>query len=90
VRLELLKDTIYLARDVAQVLEDALALPPEARAALAGSLLDSLETECDPEIEAAWLVEIQRRSAELDPGAVSPVPWREVDALMQATLKRGS
>ena len=63
-----------MARDVAEVLQDALALPAEARAALAGSLLDSLDTECDEDAEAAWLAEIQRRSAELDSGKVSPVP----------------
>ncbi len=78
-----------MARDVAEVIQDALSLPAEARAALAGSLLDSLDTECDSDVEAAWLAEIQRRSAELDSGAVSAIPWREVEALMQSTLKRG-
>ena len=77
-----------MARDVVEVMQDALALPVEARAALAGSLLDSLETECDSGVEAAWREEIQRRASELDSGAVSPIPWHEVDAQMQPALKR--
>jgi hypothetical protein len=32
-----------MKRDAAEILKDALALPSEARAALAGSLLESLE-----------------------------------------------
>ncbi len=38
------------------ILKDALALPTEARAALAGSLLDSLDGEVDEDAEAAWAV----------------------------------
>jgi len=34
-------------------LKEALKLPPEVRAALAGSLLDSLEPEVDEDTEAA-------------------------------------
>jgi len=36
-----------MKREAAEILKDALALPPEARAALAGSLLESLDTEVD-------------------------------------------
>jgi len=73
-------------RDAERVLQDALKLPVEAKAAPAGSLLDSLDTECDADAEVAWLTEIQRRSNALDSGAVSPVPWREVDARMRDAL----
>jgi hypothetical protein len=38
-------------REAAEILKDALALPTEARATLAGSLLESLDTEVD---EDAW------------------------------------
>jgi putative addiction module component (TIGR02574 family) len=58
--------------------DKALALPTEARAALAGSLLDSLDTDVDEEAEAAWATEVNRRVAELDSGAVKTVPWAEV------------
>jgi hypothetical protein len=40
--------------DVSELLKKALALPPEARAALAGSLLESLDDTVDPSVEEAW------------------------------------
>lgn len=67
-----------MKRDAAEILKDALALPTEARAALAGSLLDSLDTEVDDDAEAAWAVEVNRRIAELDSGEVKTIPWAEV------------
>jgi putative addiction module component (TIGR02574 family) len=51
-----------------KVLKEALGLPPEARAALAGHLLDSLD-------ESAWSKEIERRIDEIDRGRVKTVPW---------------
>ena len=67
-----------MKRDAAEILKEALALPTEARAALAGSLLDSLDTDVDEDAEAAWATEVNRRVAELDSGAVKTVPWAEV------------
>jgi putative addiction module component (TIGR02574 family) len=64
--------------DAAEILKESLALPTEARAALAGSLLDSLDTDVDEDAEAAWATEINRRVAELDSGAVKTIPWAEV------------
>jgi putative addiction module component (TIGR02574 family) len=67
-----------MKRDAADILKDALALPTEARAALAGSLLDSLDTEVDEDAESAWATEVNRRVAELDNRAVKTVTWAEV------------
>ena len=67
-----------MKRDAAEILKEALALPTEARAALAGSLLDSLDTDVDEDAEPSWATEVNRRVAELDRGAVKPVPWVEV------------
>jgi len=67
-----------MKRDAAETLREALALPTEARAALAGSLLDSLDTDVDGDAEAAWAIEVKRRVAELDTGAVNTIPWAEV------------
>ncbi len=73
--------------DVSELLKKALALPPEARAALAGSLLESLDDDPpDPGVEAAWDEEIKRRIEEIDSGKVKPIPWeearRQIDALL--------
>ncbi|HZA54841.1 MAG TPA: addiction module protein [Candidatus Udaeobacter sp.] len=58
-----------------RVLEEALRLPPEARAALAGHLLDSLDDSVDEDAEADWGKEIARRIDELDKGTAKTVPW---------------
>jgi putative addiction module component (TIGR02574 family) len=63
--------------DPHRLLEDALKLPPEARAALAASLLESLDEEIDEDAEAAWAKEIAKRIHELDSGMVTPIPWPE-------------
>ncbi|MGO9861990.1 MAG: addiction module protein [Terriglobales bacterium] len=66
-----------MAQEVSEVLKKALALPPEARAALAGSLLESLDDTLDVAAEEEWSQEIARRIAELDSGKVKPIPWAE-------------
>ena len=66
-----------MKQDSTELLKEALKLPPEARAALAGSLIDSLDQEVDEGAEAAWEAEIGRRLTELDSGRVSPIPWAE-------------
>jgi putative addiction module component (TIGR02574 family) len=67
-----------MKREPAKILKDALALPAKARAALAGSLLESLDTEVDEDAEAAWATELNRRVAELDSGVVKTIPWAEI------------
>jgi putative addiction module component (TIGR02574 family) len=67
-----------MSHDAAEILKVALALPIEARAALADSLLESVDSEVDEDAEAAWQREIARRVAELDSGAVTPISWAEV------------
>jgi putative addiction module component (TIGR02574 family) len=63
--------------DLDRLLNSAMKLPPEARAALAGSLLQSLDDGLDENAEAMWEVEVARRVHELDSGAVKAVPWSE-------------
>jgi len=63
--------------DLSRVLKDALRLPPEARGALAGHLLESLDSNIDQDVEEAWDAEITRREQELDSGRVKPMSWAE-------------
>ena len=60
-----------------ELLRRAMELPPEARAALAGSLLQSLDNSVDADAEAAWSTEIERRIAQLDDGSTKPVSWAD-------------
>jgi putative addiction module component (TIGR02574 family) len=66
-----------MSRGAAEVLKHALSLPLEARAALIGSLVDSLDTEVDEDAEQAWREQILRRLQEIDSGAVKLIPWEE-------------
>ena len=66
-----------MKRDTSKILEEALKLPIEARAALAGSLLESLDEVVDENIEATWAEEIARRVDDLNTGKVKTVPWSE-------------
>ena len=66
-----------MSTEATKLLEDALKLSPEARAALAGSLLDSLDDAVDEDSESAWEVEISRRVRELDSSKTRPIPWSE-------------
>ena len=61
--------------DVSKVLEAALKLPTEARAAIAGSLIESLDETLDENVEAAWADEIARRLQDLDSGKAKTIPW---------------
>ncbi len=75
-----------MSEEVSELLEKALALPVEARAALAGSLLESLDETIDASAEEAWSREIARRIEELDSGKVKPIPWAEARRQISAIL----
>jgi len=69
-----------MKENITDILKQALRLPPEARAALAGSLLDSIDEPLDLEAESAWEAEIAARVREIDEGKVSLIPWAEARA----------
>ena len=69
-----------MKQNIAKILKEALKLPPEARAALAGTLLDSLDETVDRDAESAWEAEIVMRLKEIDEGKVNLIPWAEARA----------
>ena len=71
--------------DATELLNEALGLPPEARAALAARLIESLDETVDVDAESLWAEEITRRLKELDEGRAQTIPWSEVRASL---LKR--
>ncbi len=66
-----------MKQDIAEILKKALGLPPEARAAIAGSLLDSLDRAVDEDAESAWEDEVLLRLKDIDEGKARLVPWAE-------------
>ncbi len=60
-----------------KLFEAAMSLPPEARAALASALIESLDEEVDEDAEAAWAQEIEKRIRDMDEGRVRSIPWSQ-------------
>ncbi len=58
----------------------ALDLDESERAALAARLIESLDTELEGGVKAAWPAEVERRMEELDSGKAQSIPWGEVRA----------
>ena len=69
-----------MKQNISEILKEALKLPPEARAALAGTLLESLDETVDRDAESAWEAEIVIRLKQIDEGKVKLIPWAEARA----------
>src|SRR2546425_11617086 len=67
-----------MTKAVEAVLADALRLDLDARAELAAELLASLDGPSDPDAEAAWAAEIERRVAAIEAGGGRVEPWGDV------------
>jgi putative addiction module component (TIGR02574 family) len=66
-----------------RVLEkEVLELPPRSRVRLAERIIESIEDYADPELEAAWDDEIERRVQEIESGAEKGIPAEQ--AMKQA------
>jgi putative addiction module component (TIGR02574 family) len=60
------------------VITEALKLPEADRLEVVEALYDSLDGPTDPDIDAAWAAEIQRRIASIDAGEGKMIPWEKV------------
>jgi putative addiction module component (TIGR02574 family) len=69
-----------MARSARELFEEAMRLDPEERATLMRLLIETLDAGSEEGVEDAWRIEIERRMAELDSGAVETVPWEELRA----------
>ena len=67
-----------MSKTARDVLVEALRLEPDSRAEVAAELLASLDGPGDPDAEAAWEAEIERRIAAVESGAVRLESWSEV------------
>ncbi|MEM6500088.1 MAG: addiction module protein [Pseudomonadota bacterium] len=66
-----------MASSQKDIFRAALSLDDSERAELTALLLDSLDMPADEGVDAAWVVEIERRMKEIDSGSVRLVPWAE-------------
>jgi putative addiction module component (TIGR02574 family) len=67
-----------------ELLNDAMRLPDEQRAALAAALIESLDEDVDEDAESAWSIEIARRLAEVESGHVRTIPWTQAREMIAA------
>jgi putative addiction module component (TIGR02574 family) len=66
-----------MSPEVSDLLKRALALSVDERAALANTLLDSLETT-NESVQEAWDEEVARRIKDLKAGKAVTVPWEQL------------
>jgi putative addiction module component (TIGR02574 family) len=76
-----------MARLARELESQALKLPRRQRARLAQRLLSSLDQEVDPDAEALWLAEAERRLAELESRKVAAIPADKVMKKARASLR---
>jgi putative addiction module component (TIGR02574 family) len=69
-----------MPRELKELLREAAQLPESDRATLAGAMIESLDPEPTPAVQAAWSREIERRVRELDAGTVALADWEDVRA----------
>ncbi len=75
-----------MGRRLEELYREAVELSECERAELAGLLLESLDSEPDADVEAAWAEEIERRVREIESGKVQTIPWAQVRAELHARL----
>jgi putative addiction module component (TIGR02574 family) len=78
-----------VTQEADELLKKALTLPPNERATLAGSLIDSLEEVDEASAQDAWNDEIARRIEELDSGKAKTISWDEVRRRIATKLGHG-
>jgi putative addiction module component (TIGR02574 family) len=67
-----------MARDLKELIREAVELTESDRATLAGVMIESLDPKPTPEVKAAWSKEIERRIREIDEGTVELLDWEDV------------
>ncbi len=72
---------------IVNITDEALHLPVEARIALVGELLKSLNGQTDHQIDSLWFAEVEKRAQELDSGMTQPLDRESVFAEIRQRLR---
>ena len=78
-----------MARKLQELFREAAELTDRERAELAGMLIESLDSEPDADVEAAWAEEVERRVRQVDAGEVEMIPWEQVRAELFSRTDEG-
>lgn len=74
-------------RSLEKLTEEILSLPNSQRALLAEKLVESLEFDIDPDIQATWTTEARKRKEEIQNGVVATIPGDEALASVRQLLE---
>jgi len=77
-----------MARPVSIIQEEIRQLSVAEKEQVLRTLLEELDGPPDPDVEAAWLEEVERRAAEIDSGQVKCVPADEVFRKLDTLFKK--
>ena len=73
--------------DAREILDAALKLNDQEKAAIAASLIESLDPDYDEGGDEAWAVEVAKRMRELDSGQVKAITWSEARRMISESSK---
>ena len=71
-----------------RIVDDVLSLPVDQRLSLVSRILESLNIPTQPEIEALWADEAERRATQIASGQVTPVAGESVFRELRERLGR--
>lgn len=73
-----------------KLFDEALTLPEDERADLAERLVESLPSDQEVTVRAAWGQEIGRRITAIDQGLVKAIPWEKAEPMIFGKLDEGT
>jgi putative addiction module component (TIGR02574 family) len=77
-----------MARPLTKLEDEVRSLNTAEKEALLRVLWEELDGSPDPDVEAAWMEEVRRRSAEIDAGTIQTIPAAEVFERLRSRLKK--
>ncbi|WP_414566527.1 MULTISPECIES: addiction module protein [unclassified Anabaena] len=75
-------------RSIEQLTEEILSLPSASRVLLAEKIIESLELDIDPAIQAAWTSEAKRRRDEIRSNSIQPISGDEALAQVRRIIEQ--
>lgn len=77
-----------MARPVSIIQQEIRQLSVAEKEEVLRTLLEELDGPPDPNVEAAWLEEVERRAREIDSGQVTCIPADDVFGKLDTLLKK--
>jgi len=71
-----------------RIVDDVLSLPADERLALVNRILESLNVPIQPEIDALWAEEAERRIVQVETGEVKPISGEHVFKEIRERLRK--